>query len=266
MSSKSAPTPAPGQLTTISLNDIAERYLGVYQRLFDVVSINLAGFRKINEEDYDQIGQQASVMPKVQARMDFEAAKDAAQFWIGRNALSEALSTVVPLMEDCRTVCALCDYKIAGKTDASAIQKITGEDRQKFLQLPIPEKFKAVAKSYGITSELEPHVLSLMDLAKAMVLKDGKVTEEEAKNGELVLQIRAITVTQQPTQSASGETILGLARRMSDHSRTLKVGDKAELNRAELLGALVTIAGFLATFLKGVQDYAQKVGAADDKK
>ncbi|MDD5261281.1 MAG: hypothetical protein PHD76_05465 [Methylacidiphilales bacterium] len=263
MSASKQPQPSPNAATVISLNDVAERYLQVYQRLFDIACFCLASFRKINEEDYDQMAQQSSVMPKIQSRMDFERAKDATQFWMARNTLSEALSTIVPLLEDCRTVCALCDYKMTGKADPALVEKITGPDRQQFLQLPIPEKFAQLKKKYGIESELEDHVQSLLDLTKALVLKDGKLTNEEARNGKLTLKLRMITVMQAPAQSQGGEPILGLTRRMTDHVRDIAVGDKIELSRAEAIGGLITIAGFLATMLQGVQAYAKKVGASE---
>ncbi|MES2308359.1 MAG: hypothetical protein V4507_05815 [Verrucomicrobiota bacterium] len=258
-------TPPPATTSTvISLNDVSERYLQIYQRLFDVACFCFASFRKVNEEDYDMIAQQSSVMPKIQNRMDFERAKDTTQSWIARNALSEALSTVVPLMEDCRTVCSLCDYKMSGKTDAAEVERITGKERQQFLMLSIPDKLNDLHKRFGIKSELEEHVLSLLDVAKVLVLKEGKVTDEEAKNnGKLTLKLRMITVMQAPTQSEAGEQIMGLTRRMSDHTRDFAVGEKLELNRAETIGGIITLAGFLATMLQGIQVYAKKIGAAD---
>jgi hypothetical protein len=262
MSAKESSPPA-GQ-TTISLNDVADRYLRVYQRLFDVAMFNFASYRKVSEEDYDFVGQQFPVMPHSQSRRNFEGAKDTAQDWLARNLISEALSTVVPLLEDCRTVLALCDYKASGKTDAARIQEITNQERASFMGLPIPEKFKLLKDKYAVSSELQEHIQSLLDVTKCMVMHENKVAPEAAPGGTLVFKIRAITIVQAPAQSKEGgEPILGLTRRMQDHTRELKAGEEIHLAKAEVVGALVTIAGFLATLLQGVQVYAKKVGAAD---
>ncbi|MEM9444856.1 MAG: hypothetical protein AAGA18_05830 [Verrucomicrobiota bacterium] len=254
---KEAPT---GQ--KISLNEIADRYLNVYQRLFDIAMVNLAGYRKVSEEDYDSVTNQFPVQPQQKERRSFEAAKNASQDWLTRNLITEALSTIVPLLEDCRTVLALCDYKSAGKNDATEIQKITGKDRQEFMNLPVPDKFKFLKDKYSASSELQEQILSLMDFSRGMIMFEGKATKEICQDGKYIFKIRTITLSQTPAKSDSGEPILGLTRKMSDHTRQFKEGDQLELNKGEMIGSLVTIAGFLATLLASVQGYAKKVGAA----
>jgi hypothetical protein len=97
------PSPQAG-VTTINLGDIADRYLDVYQRLFDISGFILMSGRKITEEDYDQFRDQFPIMPKTEVRRSFEDAKETTQTWLARSILSEALSTIVPLLEDSRTV------------------------------------------------------------------------------------------------------------------------------------------------------------------
>jgi acyl-CoA synthetase (NDP forming) len=51
---------------------------------------------------------------------------------------------------------------------------------------------------------------------------------------------------------------------MADNERKIAKEQDINITQPELIGSLITIAGFLATLLQGVQKYAQKVGAADD--
>ncbi|MEM1157852.1 MAG: hypothetical protein AAF649_10145 [Verrucomicrobiota bacterium] len=255
----------PAGTTTINLSDIADRYLDVYQRLFDIVGFIIMSNRKITEEDYDQFRDQFPIMPKTEARKSFEETKELSQNWVARNILSEALSTIVPLLEDSRTVLALCDYKAANKPNEAAVKKITGADRSEFMAMEIPAKLEHLKSKYEIDSELTEHVLTLITLTKAMVMRDGILTKDEAPDGTLNLKIRSITLTQAPVAPPEGgQPILGLTRQMSDNEREIKVGDKIVLTKAETVGSLITVAGFLATLLQGVQQYAKKVGAADD--
>src|SRR5271154_6196052 len=189
----------PVSTTTISLNDVADRYLNHYQKLFDLSMFSLSSFRKASEQDYDEFARQLIVMPKNNSRMTFDKAKDATETWVLKHILSEALGSVVPLMEDCRTICALCDFKAAKKSNNADLQAITGKDRQEFIGLPITEKFALLKKKYGLESEVREHIESLLQVTRALVTKEGILTEAETeKKPEITLKIRSVTMVQTP--------------------------------------------------------------------
>ncbi len=254
----------PVSTTTISLNDVADRYLTHYQKLFDLSMFSLSSFRKASEQDYDEFARQLIVMPKNNARMNFDKAKDATETWILKHILSEALGSVVPLMEDCRTICALCDFKAAQKNSNAELQAITGKERQEFISLPIPDKFALLKKKYGLESEVQEHIQSLIQITRALVVKEGVLTDAEADGKpEVTLKIRSVTMVQTPgNPSSGGEATVSLTRKISDNTRVVKVGEKIAFTKAEQFGSLVTMAIFLASMLQGVQAYAKKTGAA----
>jgi hypothetical protein len=253
----------PVSTTTISLNDVADRYLNHYQKLFDLSMFSLSSFRKASEQDYDEFAKQLIVMPKNHARMNFDKAKDATETWVLKHILSEALGSVVPLMEDCRTICALCDYKVAKKSDQAELQKITVQNRQEFIALPIAEKFAVLKKKYGIETDVQEHIQSLLLVTRAL-LREGVLTEADTDGKpEISLNIRSVTLVQAPGKpNAGGEATVSLTRKMGDNSRAVKVGDKITFTKAEQFGSIVTLAIFLASMLQGVQAYAKKTGAA----
>jgi|GEM_PF-540092 len=255
-----APAVTPAQNTTISLNDVADRYLDHYQKLFDLLIFSLSSFRKASEQDYDEFANQLVIMPKNKVRMSFEKAKDATEGWVLKHILSEALGSVVPLMEDSRTICALCDFKAANSNDSAKLQAITTTDRQEFVQLPIAKKFDVLNSKYGLTSEVQEHVISLMEVTRALLVKDGVLTLEETGNQpEITLKIRSVTLVQNPGPNNES---FNLSRKISDNTRTVKVGEKIVLSKAEQFGSLITLAIFLSSLLQGVQNYARKTGAA----
>ncbi|HEY0257694.1 MAG TPA: hypothetical protein VGC39_09650 [Candidatus Methylacidiphilales bacterium] len=253
----------PVSTTTISLNDVADRYLNHYQKLFDFSMFSLSSFRKASEQDYDEFAQQLIVMPKNNVRMGFDKAKDATETWILKHILSEALGSVVPLMEDCRTICSLCDFKTAKKSDAAELQTITGKDRGEFIALPLAEKFALLKNKYNLVSEVQEHIQSLLQVTRALV-KDGILTTAETEGKpEITLKIRSVTLVQTPgTPSTGGAGTVSLTRKISDNSRVVKVGEKIAFSKAEQFGSLVTLSIFLASMLQGVQAYAKKTGAA----
>lgn len=262
---KSAPTPTPA--ASISLNEVATRYLDSLQRVYDIVSYSLAASRRINEHDYDEFSQQLQVMPRQQARMDFEKAKDATEHWFLRNSLGDAIALVGPLMEDCRTISALCTYKVAGKNDQARLQAIVGEERQKFMQLPAKEKFRVLTEEYSVSSPVQEHIEGLLDAAKCLIWKNGVVSEEEVNSdGKLKFKIRTVHIVPVSAPSPGKEPTLSITRRMGDSEKVFAVGETIGLSKAEHIGAIITVGLFIASMLQALQDFAKKIGAADDAK
>lgn len=252
----------PSPTTRISLEEIATKYLGSLQKSHDMLSYFLSSSRKVSEADYDEFSNQLQVMPRQQARMGFEDAKRATQQWILRNTLSDSLALVMPLLEDARTVCALCDFKAAGKTDQEELQRIAGNDRGDFLQKPLDQKFSHLEETYGITCEVKEHILALMKLCQALMTKNGVLTEDEAAEGNLTLRIRSVQIVQNPGGDETNQSV-SLSRKVGDSTRVIQVGEEIHFNKAEQVGSLLTIGVFISDILKGIQEYARKTGVAN---
>ncbi len=244
----------PAGSTTINLSDIADRYLDVYQRLFDIAGFLGTAAGQAGEEPFKSFRQTHTIMPKAEGRMEFASAKQAASHWLARSILSEALSTITPLLEDSRMVLALCDYKAAGKTDEDKIKRITGKDRQEFMSLEIPDKLNLLKDKFKIDPEHAPHLIALSGITRDLIMSDGRATRNH------VLKISALTLSPAPAVTPS-EPPVGKSGQLINHERTINSGSMIELSQEELVGCLVTIASFLATLMEQVQSYARKVGA-----
>ncbi len=254
---------APAETATISLEEMANRYLDSLQKTHDMVCYSLAGSRKINESDYDDFSQQLQVMPRQPSRLPFEQAKKSSEQWLLRNSLSDSLALVMPVLEDSRTICALCDFKASGSKDESELQKVSNEQRADFLKKPIEEKFAHLKEAYGLETEVKDHILGLMEITKALMAKGGTLTAEEADgNGERKLQIRSVQIVQSSEPAGGGAASVNLTRRVGDVERVLKVGEEIHFSKAEQIGAILTVGIFVTDILRGIQAYAEKTGAA----
>jgi hypothetical protein len=258
-------TATPVQNTTISLGEVANRYLDILQKTYDMVCFNFASYRKLNEQEYDEFARQLLVMPKQQARLDFEKAKAASEVWLLRNTLADILAIVVPLMEDVRTICELCNYKSSKKNDLAFLQSITTDQRNEFILKPIPDKFAHLEKNYGITCEVKEHVIGLLNAARSVMMKDSKVTKEEVdKDGLLKVKIRTIQIVQAPNPEGQQKGVFSIQPQISDAEHTFKEGDRIEFTKPDHIGSIITMGVFVTSMLKGLQDYARKTGAAND--
>lgn len=256
--------PSSPEQTKISLEDMAARYLDNLQKTYDMVCFSLAGSRKLNESDYDEFSQQLQVMPRQQARLDFEMAKGATEQWLLRNSLADALGLVMPVLEDARTICALCDFKASGSRDQKVLQEIATLQRADFLQKPIAEKFAHLKETYQIQCDVTAHILGLLEITRALMTKDGHLTVEEAEDGvKRTLRIRSVQIVQTSDADSKGGSSVSLTRRVGDSERDIKVGERISFTKAEHIGSLLTIGIFITDILKGIQQYARSTGAAD---
>ena len=104
-----------------------------------------------------------------------------------------------------------------------------------------------------------------MEFTTALMMKDGILTKEESADGEKrTLKIRSVQVVQSGKgQTSDSPGFPHLTRRVGDSSRDIQVGDSIHFSKAEHIGAILTIGIFVTDVLRGIQAYAQKVGAAD---
>lgn len=250
--------------TIISLEEMAARYLDRLQNIYDMVSYTLAGYRKTSESDYDEFAQQLQVMPRQPARLSYEEVKPASEQWLLRNTLSDGLAIVMPVLEDARTICALCDFKGSGNKDPEQLNEIASNQRAEFLQQEIDKKFEILEERYGIATEVKAHILSLMEITKALMMKEGVLTDEEAEDGKRRLRIRSVQIVQSSSAESSAKPgSLNLTRQVGDMERDIEVGETIYFTKAEHIGAILTIGIFVTDVLRGIQAYAQSTGAAD---
>jgi len=246
---------------TISLEDMATRYLDALQKVHDMVCFSLAGARMVSERDYDEISQQLQVMPRQQNRMPFERAKEASEQWLLRNSLADSLALVAPLMEDTRTLCELCELRAAGTTDRASLDQVRGANRDAFLRLAPKEKFARLRERFDIGCEVEPHILALLAVTQCLLGNDGRLSAEAAgEAGELRVPIRSVHLV--PAGESEGRVTL--ERSIEDNERVLAVGQPIRFSRAELIGAILTVGMFVGNLLQGLQEYAKKTGAASE--
>jgi hypothetical protein len=170
----------------------------------------------------------------------------------------------MPVLEDARTVCALCDFKASGSTNQEELQKIATSHRPEFLQTEISKKFEVLREKYGIQCDVTEHILSLMEVTKALMTKDGILTEDESEDGaQRTVKIRSVQIVQSSESNAAGGSSLNLTRKVGDSTKVIKVGEEIHFSKAEHIGSLLTIGIFITDVLRGIQAYAQKTGAAD---
>jgi hypothetical protein len=230
---------------TISLQDMAQRYLGAMQRTHDIAAMVVQGTREVNERGYDELAAAARFMPAQNQRRAFAAAKPVAERWLLRHLLSDAFGALIPFLEDARTICALNEWKKAG-SDPTTLQPIFKEQRAEFVRKDTAARLAHLKDSYGLEPQLSAHITGLEALAACLVRTDGMVPKD---GPALAFTIVSLDLVAAPAGSAQPvQPQLGEAR------REFAPGAEVSLEKVEYLNVLATIALFMNATLRRLQE------------
>lgn len=238
----------------INLGDMSLKYLGAIQRTFDLAACTVGSLRNQTEKDYDEFSRALRFMPSQQHHLTFDTVRPAAEVWLLRQLLAEAVSLLVPLLEDARSVAALAQWKASGSNEQTQLQKILGEDRQSYLRLPFDEKLKLLRDQFSITSPNETSVQSYLKLGQALA-RGGAVTDADANDGkDLVVRLMAIDL--QP--AGAGAQPGAMTGRVLDVPKRFASGEKIEMKKEEVLSIFGGLSLFITAIMGSLQAFVQK--------
>jgi hypothetical protein len=236
---------------TISLKDMAQRYLGAIQRTYDIAAIVVQGTREVNERGYDDLIASSRFLPSREKHAKFDQAKAIAERWILRNLVSDAFGAVVPFLEDARTVCALHDWKKAG-SDQGKLPAIFNEERQKFVRLDTPGKLAHLQSTYGLQFRLSEHLTGIESLAACLIRHDGTVPEKAAPLSFTLVSLDLIA-GKAPAESK-------LQPQLGEVRKEFAAGATVTLDKVEYMNVLATIALFMNDLMRVLQERLAAAG------
>lgn len=252
-----------------SLAQLGARSFTSFQYLMDLSSLLLSGSAQTSERDFEAFRSAVRFMPSSQTALTFERAKFESGRWLAKNFLSEGLRVVSTLLEDIRTLCALAELGGADGQPATAhneqIARITGDDRGEFLRRPIPDRLAALEDRYRIRTPLAPALVSLTLAVQCLRFRGGVVGKADTNEKDaLVLALVSMQVVQaeQETSSkrarASGGSAAdpkpkGPSVKLSQTKKKIPVGQPIEINKSELMAAILTLCVSVSTLLQSAE-------------
>lgn len=246
-------TTAPAeQSVQINLRDMATRYMSAIQRIFDLASASVGSLRCQTEKDYEDFSRQARFMPAPETHLPFDRIRPVTESWILRLLLNEAFGAIVPLLEDCRSVVALAQWKATGSGDQKEVQKILSEDRQAFLRLGLVEKIQHLRDQFNLTVPNDGFVAPYIKLTQCLT-RGGTVAEADATEGkDLVVPLLAVQIDQaQGGQNPSG--------RLVTVPKRFATGQNVEFRKEEILNVFAAFSLFASGLLGSLQQRVQSL-------
>ncbi len=248
MTDQPATTPPNQQAITINLSDMAQRYLGAMQRIYDIGAMVVQGTREVNERGYDEMGAATHFLPSQKEKKAFDAAKPIAERWLLKNLLTDAFGLFVPFIEDARTICALFAWKKAG-SDQTTLAPIFQEQRTEFVKKTTAEKVALLKEKHNLTPQLGDHVASLDALTGCLVRAGGTVP----KDGQPLL-VTFVTLE----VPASADPTKKVQPRMGEQKREFAPGTEVSFEKVDVLNILSTLALFMNSTLRALQDHIKE--------
>lgn len=242
------PATTPNQQSiTINLSDMAQRYLGSMQRIYDIGAMVIQGTREVNERGYDELSASTRFLPSQKEKKPYDAAKPLAERWILRNLLSDAFALLLPFLEDTRTVCALYEWKKAG-SDQKTLQPIFQQQRSEFVRKNTADKLAHLKEKHGLAPQLGNHLESLEALAGCLVRSGGTVAKDAQP---LVATFVALDL-------APAADPKKVQPRMVEQRREFAPGSEVGLDKVDVLNVLSTVALFINSGLRALQDHIKE--------
>ena len=251
----SDPTPSEPQTVQINLRDMGLKYLGAIQNTFDLATATIGALRTQTERDYDEFARSVRFMPSQQHHLSFDAVRPAADSWLLRQLVNEAIGLLVPFLEDTRSVAALARFKAEGGTDQAKLQRILGEDRQNFLRLSIEDRIKLLKEGYTISAATDVFLPGYIKLLQ--VLSRGGVVAQDDVNDGNDFVVRLTVVDLQPAAAAEGQQgqVTG---RLLEVQKRFPVGARVDFRKEEVLSIFSSVAVFISGVMGSLQAFVAK--------
>jgi hypothetical protein len=238
--------PAP---QTVSLNDIARRYIGGLQHLSDMMVLSWAGSRVVTEAGYEEVFKSVAGLPSTPFRLNFEAARAEAARWNFKSSLSDILGLCQVFLEDVRKICGLVSFNVAKQSGTGDLAALAAEINAENGSVDIPARIKHLKDRYSLTLPLEQPIASLAALYHTFTHTGGVVPQ----NASLTLHLKVI----QPPAEGQKEP------RLADYQRTWNPGERIAVSREEHAAVFTTVSVFLNSTLASVQEFAKAFGLED---
>jgi len=257
---QTAPQQTPVNIT-VNLPAILAKFQVILQRLIDLVSVGFTGVHRVEESEYDVSPFRSSVQ-LADNRIPFSEIKTEFDTWCLKSGFTDAVDYLSVFLEECRLVVSL--HSLGSNTTGAALDRARFEERESFHWLGTRRQIKFLRERYDVSSPLQEHVLSLIDVRNCFVHRHGIVGNDDLNDSErmtikwyAIHTIIADTVTGRETlvdeQSGPTENPSNLIARIGLVERHLSVGDRIQLSPREFLDAMYTFYRFAVELLQVVE-------------
>lgn len=256
----------------VNLSAIQGKFNAALQKLLDRYTASTAALPLVDHAIYSGFAPAfVRVLPAQNKRLTRDEAVAEAEQWHLRAVIRDAIELTNLFLEECHLVSALFGVTHDGKLRSEDYNRIIDKEQKQFHRFGLPDKFKKMRKDFGISVDLEPHVLSINRARNCLVHRMGIVTEMDVDgNDELaILWRRFEIVARSPDKSeqfvidSPGMEVQGgweVNSQIKDRRKNFSLGERLQFSYREIADTIFSLIAFSTTMVQAVEQYGRSVG------
>jgi hypothetical protein len=248
------------------------------QHQLDIIKVLQIGCDNVTAEQVANEPAFGSFVPANGAQLEHEAARIAAHDWLLRGFVRDAIEATCLFLDECLHVCQLIVFAAKGKVNKTELDQLLRDGQTVNHGLPFPKKLSTMADDFGVSTQFDPHLLSLNRARNCLVHRLGRVGRRDADDDGL-MRVQLHRVEFLVIGSETGTVLIlepgltvpepsSLAVRFIDHTRTFAVGDLIRFDSRELYDTTITLFRYGEELARSIEEFARASGIAespDDK-
>jgi hypothetical protein len=255
----------------VNLLAMQSQFNAAIQRLLDAYSAAAAVLPSVDDATYSSFAPSFLRVQAQNTRLSRDGAVAEAEQWLLRTVIRDAIELTNLFLDQCRYVSALFRSTHDGKLLGENYNRIIDKEQNKFHKLGLPDKLEKMCEDFGISVELNPHVLSINNARRCLVHRMGVVSKMDVDgNDELPILWRTIEIlASSPDKSehfiidSPGMEVQGgwnISSQITDNRRIFKLGERLQFSYREITDTIFTLIVFSSMMVQAVEQYGRSVG------
>jgi hypothetical protein len=258
----------------VNLLAMQGQFNAAIQRLLDAYAAAAAALPLVDDATYSSFAPSfVSISPAQNMRLTRDGAVAEAEQWQLRAVIRDAIELTNLFLDQCRLVSALFEVIHDGKLRGEDYNRIVNNESKQFHRRGFPDKLKRMREAFGISVELEPHVISINKARNCLVHRMGIVCEQDVdSNNELVVLWRTFEI-QAESPDGSEDFVIDspgmvlqegwkVSSRITDKRKIFKLGERFQFSYREITDTIFSLIVFSSMMVQAVEQYGRSVGIA----
>jgi hypothetical protein len=191
----------------------------------------------------------------------WEGARDFSRFWLARSFFRDVIDFVGDYLDH---AFELCNYLASAKSGRPDWVTSHAKRLAEFQRRGMPDKFASLSKTFGISTDLNPYVLSINAVRNCIVHGLGKVRPQDCRNRDGVLELRLRGLVTSFPGKGSGKWVRVALNKQDmvyeDAVTTFKQGDHLRFDLPQMNACLYTLLLFEDSMRESLATHFVKAG------
>lgn len=255
----------------INLLAMQATFFRTLQRQLDVIKVLQVGCLTVTAEQVVAERAFGEFTPADGAQLPHDIAKQEAQAWLLRGFLRDSIEATGLFLDECLFVCAFYEMAARGGAKGAEMNHLLHAVPKRLHRLHFPEKIATLDRDYGVGTRFNDQVLSLNRARTCVVHRLAQVSNlDVGEEGALDVTFHAMQIVARGRSTGTTQLIdrpdivvaeeSTLEMHFVDQTKSFKVGERINLDSADLYNMIITLWRFGMAMAQSVEAYGRSKG------